>query len=161
MLPGVTIKEACALVKKSRFTIHRWKRQGLNIQNVEELLKYSAEQDERACGKAFELQLARANGATLPAAAMGANSLSSYFSPMPPPDEWVDLPCPFRLDAARQALAVVEEMKAAFNRRLVELRQIGHALSIDLGEEELATITESARLLEMAIGGWDELSGHR
>jgi hypothetical protein len=65
MVPsGMTAKEAAALVNKSTDTVYRWKRAGIDISNTAALLEYSSRQDENACGRSFELQLARANGAT-------------------------------------------------------------------------------------------------
>jgi hypothetical protein len=146
----MTIKEAAALVGKSTDTVYRWKRAGLDIQNVAALLEHSARQDQNACGRSFELALVRGNGAT-----------QTTYSPLervsPPAaieyseaDVWIDLPAPFPVKSGRQALALLEGMKADCARRLAGCR-----LSVELAQEDLDRITEAERLVAITVGGYD------
>jgi hypothetical protein len=153
----MTAKEAAALVGKSTDTVYRWKRAGLDIQNVAELLKHSARQDENACGRSFELQLKRgsANGATHGVLEETADvqkvlkPSASQYVPEVEGDEYIDLPVPFRMESGRKALALLKEMESDCARRLTGCR-----LGVELAQEDLDRVTESRRLLEITVEGW-------
>ncbi len=133
---GMTVKEAAALVGKSTDTVYRWKRKGFDISDTAALLKYSAEQDHRACGRSFELALTRngsgVNGATH---APVVENVRDRGQPLPEPelseaDVWIDLPSPFPLEDGRQALALLGSLKVDCARRLA-----GCKLSVELAQE--------------------------
>jgi len=146
----MTIAEAALLLGKSEKTIRRWKRSGVNVLNEATLHEYSDVMDARARGRTATPVFDRP-GTTEPRRIIRNCKVRSYFPSNPDPDAFYDLPFPERFERAEQALAILEELKASFEQRVKELKPIGHKESIWLAENDLVTITESARLLAMLL----------
>jgi hypothetical protein len=147
------VQEAAKIVGRSLHTVYRWRRRGVNVGDREAILEYSRLHDIRARGKAREALRQRLEAAS---AGQVAHDYSSYFRFVTDPEQFVELPAPFRGETAYQTLALLREIRAAFLRRLQELEVIGHEYSIELAKNELAQVTEAYRLLIIVFEGFPD-----
>jgi hypothetical protein len=145
------VEEAAKIVGRSVHTVYRWRRRGVNVGDREAILEYSWLQDIRARGKAREALRQRLQ---TPGAEQAVHDYSSYFLSSTDSGEFVKLPAPFNWESADRALALLCEIRAAFARRLEELKAIGHRHSIDLAEDELQGVTECYRMLDLLLEGF-------
>lgn len=141
----MTVKEAAKLVGKDERTIKRWKAQGLSLDDPEEIQNYSSCKDARSRGKTRKTALVR----------HAATGLRRHFpAVIDQNDQFIDLPLPCTVEQAVQAWQSLSAVRDAFDRRVKELRTIGHLDSIESAEDELRYLTESLRLLEITLEGF-------
>lgn len=69
-------------------------------------------------------------------------------------DAFIELPAPFDGPEPLQALAILMDIEDGFRRRLDDIKTIGHALSIDLAEDDLSRASRLANDLQALLGGF-------
>jgi len=127
----MTVSEAARLVNKSEKTIRRWKNDGVDISNPAALREHSDFMDLRARGAAAAMAFDR------PAA-------TSVKGPSFPGDA----------SKALAALDTLESLKAAFQKRLDKAKKIEDELEAGMLAEELNSLTEAHRLLDIVCEGY-------
>jgi hypothetical protein len=128
---GLSLSEAMALTGKSRSTLFRYRADGCDISDPESLRQFSDHADLRARGRAANLLFDRP--ATV---ATGSPSF------------------PGNSQQALAALDTLAGLKAAFQKRLDKAKKVGDELESGLLAEELRNLTESHRLLDITLEGY-------
>jgi hypothetical protein len=127
----------------------RYKSEGCDITDPKALLDFSDHADMRSRGRAKNLVFDRSDRT---GAAASKHSLRSYFGySVPDPDKFYDLPFPGDWAKAARAFSILEELKVSFEKRVTDLKPIGHVDSIKLAQDDVLIIEESARLLSMLM----------
>jgi hypothetical protein len=130
MAGALSIKEAAQLAQRSTDSIYRWRANGCNVHDRKALLEYAEHQDLRSRGAARIMSLDRPEPTSAP---------STFF-------------------AARQALSALaglEALKSAFQKRLDRAQAIGDEIESGCLAEELGYLTESHRLLSIMLEGYE------
>jgi hypothetical protein len=155
----MTIEEAARLVGKSAKTIQRWRDAGVGVTDRAALLAHSEEKDCRAKGASKNRVLKRMD--------RGLRADSSEYTPLisqgmrakllaASPDAFIDLPAVITRGQKENALATILALCQAFKTRLDDLQSIGHALSIELAEAELAEMNQILSRLEAILDGFND-----
>lgn len=150
-MANLTILEASRLVGRSRDTIYRWQRDGVDITDRNELLNFSARQDYRARGAAR--QNCRRRQMVAWDRERATSEIQSRFVGVDP-DEFVLLPAPYCQESADRVLRLMRQIEAGFSERLAQLEPTGHELNIESAKDDLKEVREAYRLLDKVFEGY-------
>jgi hypothetical protein len=136
----MTISDAARLVNKTERTVSRWISDGCQL-DKESLLLWSQRKDSRSRGRTRQLYYEReelAYGVTSRLSPIGEKPtpVASYFVGVTE-DDFINLPCPVSTDAMSHVVALLDEIREAFDKRLTELKAIGHAMTIETVEGDI------------------------
>jgi hypothetical protein len=75
---------------------------------------------------------------------------ASYFTDATEHD-FIDLPSPVSIERMTRVVVTLDEIPAAFQQRVIELKAIGHAESLEWAEDDLGKIDATIRPIEEVI----------
>jgi len=158
------LREASKLVNKTERTIARWKLEGCKL-DEESLLLWSEEKDSRARGRSKTRWREREDQAYVASKSSGMTNtqtptIASYFTDATEHD-FIDLPSPVSIERMTRVVVTLDEIRAAFQQRVIELKAIGHAESLEWAEDDLGKIDATIRPIEEVICRFtDEIPRH-
>jgi len=77
-------------------------------------------------------------------------TIASYFTDATEHD-FIDLPSPVSIERMTRVVVTLDEIPAAFQQRVIELKAIGHAESLEWAEDDLGKIDATIRPIEEVI----------
>jgi hypothetical protein len=158
----MTIQEAAQFVHKSEKSVSRWVASGCELDG-ESILLWSQEKDCRARGAARKLWMEREDRAYRAASSpprCKTPLIAGYFENATG-DDFIDLPCPAPVQGISHVVALLDEIREAFVKRLTELKAIGHAMTIEAAEGDIRKIVTAIQAVEEVVCNFtDEVPRH-